>query len=266
MGTITLHGPQSAPNAVASSTGEDGGVGQTAPSSSSSSSTQNASSSKDATTTTSTAGQVNHDKDSTSSSSSSSSSSAGHGRVFLKKKDHVEVFIEGDVSSKTKNGKRQAGGSASLEGVPQSVSVDSLPSFLTRSTKTGDETRSFGFMAINKGGGGIKDNNSSSSFAMESTLSSISVIDVESEEALARRERALASETGEEGNWQEKRGGAEGLIIAELEEATAQAFDTDLNAFARLQQRDVGGEGGVSSSTLSVMKKVEEEEEVWEDA
>jgi hypothetical protein len=258
MGTITLHGPQSAPNATPSTgEGEGGGGGgdQT---------TQNASN-KDTVATTFSGQQSNQNKDSSSSSSSSSSTSAGAGRVFLKKKDQLEVYLEGDVSAKTKNGKRQTGGgSASHEGVPQTVSVESLPSFLTRSTKTGEETRSFGFMAINKGSALSSSSSSSASFAIESNLSSIAVIDMESEEALARRERALASETGEEGHWQEKRaGGAEGLIIAELEEATAQAFDTDLNAFARRQQRDMGkGEGIEQPKNLGV----EEEEEVWEDA
>lgn len=261
MGTITLHGPQSAPNATPSTgEGEGGGGGDQT--------TQNASN-KDIAATTTSGQQSNQNKDSSSSSSSSSSTSAGAGRVFLKKKDQLEVYLEGDVSAKTKNGKRQTGGgSASHEGVPQTVSVESLPSFLTRSTKTGEETRSFGFMAINKGSGLSSSSSSSSSssaaFAIESNLSSIAVIDMESEEALARRERALASETGEEGHWQEKRaGGAEGFIIAELEEATAQAFDTDLNAFARRQQRDMGkGEGVEQPKNLGV----EEEEEVWEDA
>jgi len=102
-----------------------------------------------------------------------------------------------------------------------------------------------------------------SSSTIESTLSSINVIDVESEEALIRREQSLASETGDVIHWHEKRGrnGAEGLIIAELEEATAQAFDTDLNAFARLQQGgDRSGDGGGGGGGTGG------DDDEWEDA
>jgi hypothetical protein len=77
------------------------------------------------------------------------SSSAGKARVYAKnqKQVHVKMESEGVASTSTATGVAAgSGGGVQAEGL--SVLASNLPSFLTRSTKTGEAAREFGFVAI----------------------------------------------------------------------------------------------------------------------
>ena len=90
-----------------------------------------------------------HQRESVRHDSQPSTSATGNARVYVKSQKNVHVMVEAEGAAAMSAAKDVVVGTvygAHADGL--SVSATNLPAFLTRSTKTGEATREFGFVAI----------------------------------------------------------------------------------------------------------------------